>query len=114
MPNSVDPDEVARYESSHLDLHCLHKYLCWSAELNLRILMEDSTKMDMFYAQSGFSMHFTLWYGRFSVISYKGISFVTSCLLFCFCARNEPPKTAYKRTNRLISYDSGQAILHSV
>ena len=27
MANSVDPDETARYEPSHLDLHCLHRYL---------------------------------------------------------------------------------------
>ena len=31
MANSVDPDETARYESSHLDLHCLQRYLYWSA-----------------------------------------------------------------------------------
>ena len=31
MANSVDPDETARYEPSHLDLHCLHRYLFWSA-----------------------------------------------------------------------------------
>ena len=31
--NSVDPDETARYELSHLDLHCLHRYLFWSAML---------------------------------------------------------------------------------
>ena len=24
--NSVDPDETAHYEPSHLDLHCLHRY----------------------------------------------------------------------------------------
>ena len=28
--NSVDPDETARYEPSHLDLHCLQGYLYWS------------------------------------------------------------------------------------
>ena len=27
MTNSVDPDETAHYEPSHLDLHCLHKCL---------------------------------------------------------------------------------------
>ena len=27
MANSVDPDETARYEPSHLDLHCLHMYM---------------------------------------------------------------------------------------
>ena len=30
MANSVDPDETAHYEPSHLDLHCLQKYLSWS------------------------------------------------------------------------------------
>ena len=33
MVNSVDPDEMARYEPSHLDLHCLHRYWLWSAGL---------------------------------------------------------------------------------
>ena len=33
MANSVDPDETARYKPSHLDLHCLHRYLFWSARL---------------------------------------------------------------------------------
>ena len=31
MANSVDPDETARYEPSHLDLHCMHRYWFWSA-----------------------------------------------------------------------------------
>ena len=30
MANSVDPDETACYEQSHLDLHCLQRYLYWS------------------------------------------------------------------------------------
>ena len=34
MANSVDPDEMARYEPSHLGLHYLHRPLCWSAVLN--------------------------------------------------------------------------------
>ena len=29
MANSFDPDEMARYEPSHLDLHCLQRYICW-------------------------------------------------------------------------------------
>ena len=33
MENSVDPDETAYYELSHLDLHCLHKIWFWSAGL---------------------------------------------------------------------------------
>ena len=31
--NGVDPDETARHEPSHLDLHCLHRCLFWSAGL---------------------------------------------------------------------------------
>ena len=31
MANSVDPDETARYEPSHLDLRCLQRYLVWCA-----------------------------------------------------------------------------------
>ena len=39
MTNSVDPDETACYEPSHLDLHCLHRHLCWSAVLKRLILV---------------------------------------------------------------------------
>ena len=35
MANSEDPDGTARYEPSHLDLHCLHRYLFWSAGLKV-------------------------------------------------------------------------------
>ena len=35
MVNSVDPDETARYEPSHLELHCLQNYLFWSAEFQV-------------------------------------------------------------------------------
>ena len=34
MVNSVDPDGMAHYEPSHLDLHCFQRYSCWSAGLN--------------------------------------------------------------------------------
>ena len=30
MAKSVDPDETAHYELSHLDLHCLQMYFSWS------------------------------------------------------------------------------------
>ena len=33
MADSADPDETTRYEPSHLDLHCLQRYLYWSAAL---------------------------------------------------------------------------------
>ena len=33
MANDVDPIEMAHYEPSHLDLHCLQKYLSWSTGL---------------------------------------------------------------------------------
>ena len=29
MMNSDDPDDTARYGSSHLNLHCLQPYLYW-------------------------------------------------------------------------------------
>ena len=29
VANSVDPDEMACYELSHLDLHCLHLFITW-------------------------------------------------------------------------------------
>ena len=38
MTNSVDPDETAHYEPSHLDLHCLHSYLFWSKGIKGLIL----------------------------------------------------------------------------
>ena len=31
--NSVDPGDMAHYEPSHQDLHCLHRYLVWSEGL---------------------------------------------------------------------------------
>ena len=31
MANCVDPDENAHNRPSHLDLHCLQRYLFWSA-----------------------------------------------------------------------------------
>ena len=33
MANSVDPDETACYKPSHLNLHCLQKYLFYSTGL---------------------------------------------------------------------------------
>ena len=33
LTNSVDPDETARKEPSHLDLHGLQRCPCWSAGL---------------------------------------------------------------------------------
>ena len=36
MANSVDPDEMAHYEPSHLDLHCLQS-LFWIAGMSLTL-----------------------------------------------------------------------------
>ena len=33
MATSADLDETARYEQSHLHLHCLHSYLFWCTRL---------------------------------------------------------------------------------
>ena len=35
MANSVESDERAYYEPSHLGLHCLQKYMSWSTELKV-------------------------------------------------------------------------------
>ena len=34
MANCVDPDKTARYEPSHLDRHCLQRYINWSVEMH--------------------------------------------------------------------------------
>ena len=36
MANSVDPDETARNEPSHLDLYCLQRYLYWSVGMKAK------------------------------------------------------------------------------
>ena len=38
--HSADPDKTARYKSSHLDLHCLHRYLlvCRNKRVNVNCL----------------------------------------------------------------------------
>ena len=43
MANNVDPDEAARYEPSHLDLHCLQMYifLYWSVGMKDSIYFVD-------------------------------------------------------------------------
>ena len=40
MANSVVPDETTRYELSHLDLHCLQRYLFRSVGLKGLILFQ--------------------------------------------------------------------------
>ena len=45
MTNSVDPDETARDEPSHLDLHRLHNYLFWSTKLKGLILKKKKKKL---------------------------------------------------------------------
>ena len=37
MTNSVDPDQMGRYEPSHLDLHCLCRY--WFRSVALKGLI---------------------------------------------------------------------------
>ena len=38
MANSIDPDETAHDEPSHLDLYCLRRYLYWSAGMNFNFM----------------------------------------------------------------------------
>ena len=61
MTNSLDPDEMAHYEPSHLDLHCLQRYLFWS--VGLKVVRGQDTP------------------GGFSAIFYKETTFETSGLV---------------------------------
>ena len=44
MANSVDPDETARFDPSHLDLHCLHSYCRAGISLLLRNAFNPAAK----------------------------------------------------------------------
>ena len=46
MANSVDLDEMAHYEPSHLDLHRLHMYLLWFAGLKELTIVLQKLFMD--------------------------------------------------------------------
>ena len=57
MANRVDPDEMAHYELSHQDLHCLQK-LFWSA--GLKGLINDlDLALDKTIMQINMSEHMT-------------------------------------------------------
>ena len=43
MPNSIDPDETAHYEPSHLDLRCLQKAI---------VIARGNEKVNLFSLQS--------------------------------------------------------------
>ena len=50
MTNIVDPEEMARYEPSHLALHSLYRYLSWSIGLkglNIRCAIWKNATSDM-------------------------------------------------------------------
>ena len=50
ITNDVDPDEMAHYEPSHLDLHCLQRYLYWSKgmkELKETLFQKGKSKFDI-------------------------------------------------------------------
>ena len=42
MTNSVDPEEMACSQPSHLDLHCFHRNLFWSAGMTY---IKDGTQL---------------------------------------------------------------------
>ena len=47
MSNSVDPDEMAHYEPSHLDLCCLQKSIimaCGSERVKVRLILYNTRK----------------------------------------------------------------------
>ena len=60
MANSVDPDETAHYELTHLDLHCLQRYLVWSVGL------KGSSGMDTLSGE-------TILPNKFSLLLKKGL-----------------------------------------
>ena len=37
--NRVDPDEMAHYKPFHQDLHCLQKYMFWSTEQKVTVMV---------------------------------------------------------------------------
>ena len=47
MTTSVDPDDTARYEPSHLDLHCLQRCVYWSA--GMKGLISSDIKSNKIY-----------------------------------------------------------------
>ena len=48
MADSVDPDETAHYEPSHVDLHCLHaSVLVWRVERVIDLYLIFSEKIDL-------------------------------------------------------------------
>ena len=54
MANSVDPDQMAHYEPSDLDLHCLQRYMFWAAELKkdaLIVICCNYMKLIIFYTK---------------------------------------------------------------
>ena len=56
MANSVDPDETARYEPSHQDLHCLQRYLYWSSGMkelkSMSVLVVKYEKVIILFAKN--------------------------------------------------------------
>ena len=54
MANSVYPDETAQGEPSHLDLHCLHSCLFWSAGLKGLRHITETRHVNMYNVPVGY------------------------------------------------------------
>ena len=48
MSNSIDPDETAHYEPSHLDLRCLQKHIAEKELSGLDTFSEETTLSKLF------------------------------------------------------------------
>ena len=56
--NSVDPDEMAHYEPSHLALHCLKRYLYWTVTITSESVV--MTKLNTVECSDSFELYFVL------------------------------------------------------
>ena len=75
MANSKHPDGKAHYEPFHLDLHCLHTYLIWSAELETVNTDHTCTTIVIlfFIHLFFFSLYFLILCFKFLLILFKFI-----------------------------------------
>ena len=56
MANNVDPDEMASNGLSHLDLHCLQRYLCGSVGMKrLKYISNITVCFKIYHSGSTFS-----------------------------------------------------------
>ena len=82
MANCVDPDETARYEPSHLDLHCLKRYLFLS--VRLEGLTSVAAKLNTFLENEIFLKQRTNQKAKISDSVTLGLLFLRFNVFMCF------------------------------